>query len=142
MPSRLSLGPVQDTLLLTLCARALDTRAPNPILGDPFAVAVADRVAEKTGYDFATLKIKPSPTAGTARRAKTLDDVIRRFTTTHPDAVVVDLGCGLDTRAVRCTPPAGVSWYDVDFPEVTDLRRQYLPDGSHLIAADVTDPGW
>ncbi|SFW64982.1 Leucine carboxyl methyltransferase [Amycolatopsis australiensis] len=142
MPSQLRLGPVQETLLLTLYARALDSKAPTPILGDTMAATVADRIAEDTGYDFAKLKLKPSLIAGTALRARKLDDVIRQFLATHPGAVVVDLGCGLDTRSARCAPPDHVDWYDVDFPEVTDLRRRYLPDRSHLVPADVTDPGW
>jgi O-methyltransferase involved in polyketide biosynthesis len=143
MPSQqLDLSPVQETLLLTLYARALDSGTPNPILGDTLAAAVASRIAEDTGYDFAELKLKPSLVASTALRARKLDDVIHQFITTHPDAVVVDLGCGLDTRLARCTPPASVDWYDVDFPEVTDLRQRYLPDRSHLVAADVTEPNW
>lgn len=38
--------------------------------------------------------------------------------------------------------PASVDWYDVDFPEVTDLRRRYLPDRSHLVATDITADNW
>ncbi|MGW3277227.1 class I SAM-dependent methyltransferase [Nocardia rhamnosiphila] len=143
MPSQqLGLSPAQETLFLTLCARAMDSTEPNPILGDTLAAAVADRIAEDTGYDFAQLKLTPSLVASTALRAKKLDDVIHQFVTTHPDAIVVDLGCGLDTRLARCTPPSGIDWYDVDLPEVTDLRQRYLPDRSHLVAADVTEPNW
>jgi O-methyltransferase involved in polyketide biosynthesis len=142
MPSQLHLGPIQETLLLTLYARASDSRAPTPILGDTLAATVADRLAEDTGYDVARLKLKPSLVVGTALRARKLDDVIRQFIATYSRAVVVDLGCGLDTRVARCAPPVGIDWYDVDFPEVIELRRRYLPDRSHLVAADVTEPGW
>ncbi|MFD7310400.1 class I SAM-dependent methyltransferase [Promicromonospora sp. NPDC059942] len=143
MPSQqLDLSPVQETLLLTLYARAMDGKAPSPILGDTLAAAVADRIAEDTGYDFARLKLKPSLVVSTALRAKKLDDAVRQFTATHPDAVVVDLGCGLDTRFARCAPPAGVDWCDVDFPDVMELRRRYLPDRSHLIATDITTANW
>ncbi|WP_410590841.1 class I SAM-dependent methyltransferase [Amycolatopsis sp. lyj-23] len=142
MPSPLRLDPVQETLLLTLYARALDSKAPHPILGDTRSAGLADRIAEDTGYDFAKLKLKPSLVTSTALRAKKLDDVIRGFVAAHPDAVVVDLGCGLDPRWARCAPPDGVDWYDIDFPEVIELRRRYLPDRTHLVAADVTEPGW
>ncbi|WP_423464373.1 class I SAM-dependent methyltransferase [Promicromonospora sp. MS192] len=143
MPSlQLDLSPVQETLLLTLYARAQDSRAPAPILGDTLAAAIADRIAQDTGYDFGRLKVRPSLVASTALRAKKLDDVVRQFTTTHPEAVVVDLGCGLDTRMARCTPPAGVDWYDVDLPQVTELRQQYLPGRSHLVATDITAESW
>ncbi|MFG1659925.1 class I SAM-dependent methyltransferase [Micromonospora chersina] len=142
MPTQLRLSPVQETLLLTLYARALDSRAPAPILGDTLASTVADRIAEDTGYDFAKLRLKRSLIASTALRARKLDDAIRQFIATHPHAVVVDLGCGLDTRLARCNPPVGVGWYNVDFPEVTELRERYSPDRSHLVAADVTEAGW
>lgn len=143
MPSRqLELDAVQETLLLTLYARALDSRTATPVLGDSLSATVADRIAGETGYDFTALRAAPSLVAGTAARAATVDRIVRRFTTAHPDGVVVDLGCGLDTRQTRCAPPASVDWYDVDFPEVVDLRSHHLPARSHLIAADVTDPGW
>jgi O-methyltransferase involved in polyketide biosynthesis len=39
---------------------------------------------------------------------------------------------------VRIAPPAGVDWYDVDFPEVIAARRQLVPERAHAngIVAD------
>lgn len=136
--AHLGLDPVQETLLLTLYARALDSKAPVPILGDTLSAEIADRI----DYDFARLKVKPSLVASTALRARKLDDIVRRFVAAHPHAVVLDLGCGLDTRMVRCAPPSGVDWYDVDVPVVADLRRELLGERSHVVGADVTQPGW
>ena len=135
---RLDLDPLRETLLLTLYARALDTKLPQPILGDTHSAGIADTI----DYDFAKLKLKPSLVCGTALRAKKLDESVRTFVAGHPDAVVLDLGCGLDTRVLRCDPPAGVDWYDVDFPDIVDLRPQFLPDRSLRIGADLTTPGW
>lgn len=75
-------------------------------------------------------------------RTNTLDGLIRAFTAAHPDAAVLDLGCGLDPRAARCAPPATVDWYDIDFPAVTQIRERHLPGGTHVIGADLTVPGW
>ena len=36
-----------------------------------------------------------------AVRAKILDEMVRRFVLCHPDAVVLDLGAGLDGRIFR-----------------------------------------
>ncbi|MDX3100358.1 class I SAM-dependent methyltransferase [Nonomuraea angiospora] len=132
------LGLIQETLLLTLYARALDARLPCPILGDTLSADLADRI----DYDFGKLKLKPNLVLTTALRAKKLDDVVRAFTAAHPGCVVLDLGCGLDTRMLRCDLPPGVDWYDVDFPEVVKLRSECLPDGSHLVGADLTTSGW
>ncbi|MFC3448262.1 class I SAM-dependent methyltransferase [Amycolatopsis speibonae] len=135
---RLDLDPLRETLLLTLQAKALDAKTPDPILGDAHSVGIAEEI----DYDFAKLKLKPSLVCGTALRAKKLDEAVRAFVADHPDAVVLDLGCGLDTRVLRCDPPAGVDWYDVDFPDIVDLRPRFLPDRSLCIGADLTEGGW
>ncbi len=135
---RPDLDPIQETLLLTLQARALDATMRTPILGDTRQAELADRI----DYDFTKLKLKSGLICGTALRAKKLDDAVRAFTAMHQNAVVLDLGCGLDTRMLRCDPPADVDWYDIDYPEVIELRRQLLPHSSHLLGVDLTQPGW
>ncbi|MFI6604128.1 class I SAM-dependent methyltransferase [Nonomuraea sp. NPDC050536] len=134
----MQLGQIQQTALLTLYARALDSRLSRPILGDPLSADIASQI----DYDFAKLKVKPNLVYSTALRARRIDDAVRAFTTAHSEAIVLDLGCGLDTRAARCAPPSGVDWYDVDYPEILDLREKYLPGRSHLVAADLTSDAW
>lgn len=131
------LGLIQETLLLTLHAKALDAKLPSPILGDTLSAELADAI----DYDFGRLKVKPSLVTTTALRARKLDDVVRAFVAVHPECVVLDLGCGLDPRMFRCDPPPNVDWYDIDFPEVVNLRSEHLPSRSHLIGADLTESG-
>ena len=142
-----SFTPAQESLFLTLGGRALDSRLPQPFLGD----TMADEIITTLGYDLA--KFPPLTTRlldaksrvfDIAVRAKRLDEGIRRFVTGHPDAVVLDLGAGLDSRMFRVNPPPTVGWYDVDFPEVIALRGQVLPQptNSHSIGADLTEPDW
>ncbi|MCC9183577.1 class I SAM-dependent methyltransferase [Mycolicibacterium mageritense] len=73
-----------------------------------------------------------------------LDRLVDQFIADHPDAVVVELGCGLETRMHRLAPPVTVDWYDIDLPDVIALRRQLIPelDRGHPIAASLTEPGW
>ena len=79
-----------------------------------------------------------------ALRARTLDDWSAAFLAAHPDAVVLHLGCGLDSRAFRLDPPAPALWFDVDLPGVVAVRRQLYRDGDRyrMLATSVTDPGW
>jgi O-methyltransferase involved in polyketide biosynthesis len=134
------LTPVERTAFVTQYARALDSRWPRPILGDPLA---ADIVA-KIDYDFDALGVPPSAVRQTALRAKILDDRVRHFTAEHPDAVVVALGAGLDTGMLRVEPPASVDWYNVDLPNVIALRDEVVPtdDRAHSVAASLADNGW
>lgn len=134
------LTPIEQTTLLTEYARALDSRAPEPILSDPYA----DEVVAKLDVDFARLGVTPSVRCLVALRAKMLDERIRRFVMDHPRSLVVDLGAGLNSMIHRVAPPATVEWYSVDLPAVIDVRRAVLPDHecSHLLAMSLADPGW
>jgi O-methyltransferase involved in polyketide biosynthesis len=134
------LTPVERTALLTLHARAVDSRCPRPILADGLAVEVAERL----DYDFDALRILASMRCQVALRAKMLDQRVRTFTAEHPDAVVVDLGAGLSDAIFRSRPPATVDWYNVDLPAVIALREEVLPAHrqEHAVPARIGDPGW
>jgi O-methyltransferase involved in polyketide biosynthesis len=73
-----------------------------------------------------------------------LDDRVRDFVARHPDAVVVDLGAGLDSGFYRVAPPPSVDWYSVDLPGITALREEVLPanPNSHTVPASLADEHW
>jgi O-methyltransferase involved in polyketide biosynthesis len=131
------LKPVEQTAFLTEYARALDSRWRRPILGD----SMADEVVGKIDYDFAGLGLQTSVLCQTALRAKMLDDRVRDFIERHPDAVVVDLGAGLDGGFYRVDPPPSVDWYSVDLPGITAVRDEALPPAphSHSVPASLAD---
>ncbi|GAA2852707.1 class I SAM-dependent methyltransferase [Streptosporangium fragile] len=131
------------TLLATLYLRAWESRAERPILGDHHAAEALDRI----DYDFATLERRLRPRSNqflVALRARRLDDWSAAFLARHPDATVLQLGCGLDSRMLRLDPPAPARWFDLDVPKVIDLRRRLYPerDRYRMIGASVTDPDW
>jgi O-methyltransferase involved in polyketide biosynthesis len=135
-----ALTPVEDSLFLTLCCRALDNRSPHPILSD----AIADEIVRTLGYDYKRLNINTNLVLNVALRAKRIDEVASRFIARHPDAVGLDLGAGFDTRPARITLPPTVDWYDVDFPGVVAAREHVVPDRAkaHTLGADVTNQHW
>jgi O-methyltransferase len=132
---------VQKTLSPVLKAKALDNRLPAPILGDAYAEQVMRRL--DPAYDKGRFGTGQLGLAAVVR-AKALDDWARSFLADHGEAVVLNLGCGLDARVYRIDPPATVDWYDLDYPSVVDLRQQLLPPREHctLIGSDVTDLMW
>ena len=116
-------GSVEWTKLVTLYLRACESRSRRPILGDRAAAEAVDRI----DYDFKRMQRAAQPWANqflVALRAKKLDVWAADFVRRHPDAVVLHLGCGLDTRAFRLDPPATVQWFDVDQPGVIELQAQ------------------
>jgi O-methyltransferase involved in polyketide biosynthesis len=138
--STTDLTAIEQTALLTEYARALDSRWARPILGDRLASDVVD----KLDYDFTGLGVQTSIVCQTALRAKMLDDRVRTFVAEHPNAVVVDLGAGLDSGYHRVAPPATVDWYSVDLPGIIALRDEVVPAGeqAYSVAMSLTDERW
>ncbi len=138
----------KETMLMTLNGRALQSRWKNPILHDPWA----EEAMRHIDYDMSkTLKGVSSwgmwkeigPTI-IATRAATFDLLTNRYLADYPNATVLHLGCGMDSRVFRVDPQASVQWFDVDYPDVIDLRRQLFPErgASHLIGAPLDDLRW
>ncbi|MCY1068356.1 class I SAM-dependent methyltransferase [Nannocystis sp. RBIL2] len=137
---KIDLSGVQETLLITLHARALESRSPDPILRDETAERLVDTIA----YDFARLKSAQGDRFTTSVRAKQLDAWTREYLAAHPEATVLHLGCGLDSRIDRVAPPPTVRWFEVDLPDVIAVRRRLYPEQPNvqMIGASVTDPDW
>jgi O-methyltransferase involved in polyketide biosynthesis len=133
-----ALRPIEDSLFVTLCCRALDYRSPRPVLGD----ATADRIVRTLGYDCEQLHIGTDLMLNAVLRAKKLDEIAAGFLARHPDGVGLDLGAGLDTRALRIDVPPSADWYDLDFPAVAAARAGLVPERPdvHAIGADLTRP--
>jgi len=136
---KISLTEEKETLLITLYAKAFDNRSKRPILHD----TKADEIAAQIEYDFAKLDSFDRGNL-TILRAKQLDEWLRAFLKTNPGGVILNLGCGLDTRITRINPSPDVSWFDVDYPEVIALREQFYAnrDGYTMIGSSVTDAEW
>jgi O-methyltransferase involved in polyketide biosynthesis len=130
----------KETLLITLYAKAFDNRSKHPILHD----TKADEIAAQIEYDFAKLEGFALGRNLTVLRAKQLDEWLRAFLKANPQGVILNLGCGLDTRITRINPSPDVSWFDVDYPEVIALRQQFYAnhDGYTMIGSSVTDAQW
>jgi O-methyltransferase involved in polyketide biosynthesis len=138
---KVRLDKVMETSLVTLYGKAIDARMTPTILGDEMAV----QAIEKIDYDFSQLKAMNQRVAPyAAARSKHFDDWTSEFLARHERATVVHLGAGLDPRVWRVNPGPGVSWYDVDYPEVIDVRGKLFPARSnyHMIASSVTSPDW
>lgn len=137
---RVELHREQETMLMTLYLHARDARSPHPILADPYAEPMLARI----DYDFRRLEKLAGNLPLIISRAKAIDDIARSFLTDHADAVVLHLGCGLDSRVRRINPGPNVTWFDIDQEPVIDLRRRLVEDRAAVImlAASVTDPHW
>ncbi len=143
----------KETMLMTLSGRAMQSQWKNPILRDPWAEEAMrhidyDMSKQLTGVASWSIWKDIGPTV-IATRAATFDLLTNRYLADHPDATVLHVGCGMDSRVFRVNPPASVQWFDVDYPDVIALRRQLVPEREtasagryHLIGAALNDLRW
>jgi O-methyltransferase involved in polyketide biosynthesis len=135
------LGNVQKTLLLPLWGRAMETRKSSPLLVDETAVNIMNQV----DFDFAKIGANMSRLTQAAwiLRSRHVDATIRDFLRNHPAGTIVNIGCGLDTTFER-VDNGSLLWYDLDLPDVIDLRRKFIPESERrtYIASSFLEPEW
>ena len=134
-----TLKDIPETLLFPLKARYLETKKKGGIINDPKSVEILDAL----DYDaYKTKQINISH-IGACLRTIILDEQVKNFLRDHPDCVVVNIGCGLDTRFPR-VDNGRVLWFDLDLPEVIELRKYFFGETNRyrFIATSVLAPAW
>lgn len=128
---------VNKTLYIPLYGKALCSRK-GIILRDE----KAEEIWEKTGFALKGRSRSKWLAYYMGMRASVFDGWVREKCEADVDAVVIHIGCGLDSRAERVG--AENCWYDVDFPEVIAERRKYFKEKENytMLSADVRGEGW
>lgn len=144
------IGDVAATSLLTLYCHALENQSKDPILDDPLAVEITDKLTpelsesdNKLYQSLAKGKVEKKLVVHVAMRAKRYDDYARNFLERSHNGIVVNIGCGLDTRFHRIDN-GKVIFYDLDLPEVIAVKRKLLPetDRYRFIPSSVFNYEW
>jgi methyltransferase (TIGR00027 family) len=139
----LNLDGVAETLLATVYIRAIETQRPDALLKDEKALALVTQM-ESAFARVRQIKMDKDDQVGVIMRNREFDRYARDFLARCPDAVVVHIGCGLDSRFER-VDNGKVEWYDLDLPEVIELRRKLIGGEApryHLLAGSVFDSAW
>ncbi|PIG84676.1 hypothetical protein AARAC_001974 [Aspergillus arachidicola] len=141
--AKVDLNGVAKTLLITLIARAYDFSVPRPILGDPYAQDILDRL----DFDLGKMTMTPFQMACIAVRTSRFDRWTSNFLQHNPNTTVLHLACGLDSRMNRVKWGENTRWVDIDLPEVIALRRKVqstsLPGRDYsILGIDVLNEDW
>ena len=137
------LSEISSTLLVPLYIRAIESQRSDALLRDEAAVALVSKLNLDDAY-LSQSQVSEEVQVSILLRNRQFDRITSEFLTAHPDAVVMHLGCGLDTRFDRVDNNQA-EWYDLDLPEVIELRRKLIGGEScryHLLACSVLDPAW
>jgi len=142
MPEKIpqNLDGVSETLLMTLYVRARESQRPDGMVKDDKAVEMVN----KLDCDFSRLRMQRHDEIAIIMRMRKFDSHVQNFLARNPDAVVVHIGCGLDTRFERVDNGC-VEWFDLDMPDVMELRNKLMCNDSkryHTLATSVFEDSW
>ena len=136
---------VQETLVLPLYGKAWASQNYPDIFKD----RDARKIMNSIDYDFSAMekaargvKGKIASLAAATRQAALVWE-INDYLKDHPKALVVNLGCGLDTAGHQADN-GKCRFANVDFPNVIELREKLLPstEREKNIPSDLNDHSW
>ena len=136
---------VQETLVIPLYARKMCSELYPALYQDETAI----RLIKELDYDFSALEKKSRSLMQRfgflecAMRQSDLAFEVRDYLKAHPNAAVVNLGCGLDGTGRACDN-GSCKLYNLDFPDVIAVRDALLPAGprEENIGCDLNDTAW
>ncbi len=136
---------VQETLIIPLYGRKVcSDRFPNL-----FKDLEAERICNMLDYDFDEKGKRMESGVGlfgaleVAQRQYDIACEVKDYLKAHPNAAVVNLGCGLDDTFRKCDNET-CKGYNIDMPDVIKVRNELLPakDREKNLGFDLNDEKW
>lgn len=134
----MKLSNESKTLFIPLYGKALMSKN-NLFIRD----LKAEEIVKDVNFDFDSLKQSKWLSMYMAVRARVIDDICNGYIKKYKDVVVIQLGCGLDSRNIRISQDYDM-WYDIDFENVISIRSKFYKDNDKykMIGRSVTDLSW
>jgi methyltransferase (TIGR00027 family) len=137
-PAATSRDQLAATARWVAAARAVESRRQDRLFDDRWAEALAGDPGRKWLADF-------DVTAPIAVRTRFFDDFLLEAVDAPEVRQVVIVAAGMDTRAFRLPWPGGTALFELDQPEVLDLKEEILTvagatagGGRRAIGVDLT----
>ena len=129
------MNEVNKTLYIPLYGKSLVSRK-GIILHD----AKAEEIWDKEGFELNGKSKSKWLAYNMAMRAKVFDDWTEKMLVNQPEAIVIHIGCGLDSRCLGVKKEYKL-WVDCDFPDVLEVRKQYYQETSsyRMMELNATD---
>ena len=130
------MNEVNKTLFIPLYGKSTVSKQ-HIILSDPDA----ERIWEAESFPIRGKSKSKWLAYNMAMRARVFDNWTSRMLRKHPKALVLHIGCGLDSRFRRVKEPYRL-WIDCDLPDVIAIRKEYFDESGNyrMQALDASDP--
>ncbi len=143
----MKLSDISRTAIVTLRSHVIESKKRNPIIKDPMAEYCLNRfVSLASGDEQEQLfkrKLATRLTSHIAIRVRKYDLIVNDFIANNPKCIVVNLGCGFDTRYWRINNQK-CQYIELDLHEVIEIKKEILKDKLNykLIGCSVLDTSW
>ena len=129
---------VNKTLYIPLFGKALVSKK-GIILEDK----MAEKIWESEGFELRGKAKSKWLAYYMGIRSAVFDAWVKEKMNEMPQATVLHIGCGMDSRICR-VENGGNLWFDVDFPEVIRERGKYFKESESykMLAGDARDAKW
>lgn len=129
---------VNKTLYIPLFGKALVSKK-GIILEDK----MAEKIWESEGFELRGKAKSKWLAYYMGIRSAVFDAWVKEKMNEMPQATVLHIGCGMDSRIYR-VENGGNLWFDVDFPEVISERGKYFEENDRykMLAGDARDAKW
>lgn len=130
------MNDVNRTLYIPLYGKAQVSKR-GILLNDP----MAEKIWDSEKFPIHGKSASKWLTYNMAMRARVFDDWTDQMLSRDNNAIVLHVGCGLDSRCLRVTQTYKV-WVDCDFPEVLQARKKYFAETMNyrMIPLDASKP--
>ena len=131
---------IEDTTYVPMLGRIYASEKFPNILNDKMALRIKSKLPKDIkGKDTQT----PYTLMAGAVRSVNMDRYIQDFLSRHPDGIIVNIGCGLETTFYR-NDNGKTLWYEIDLPEVIAYRKELIGENERdiTLAADGFSEEW
>ena len=150
MELNININDISETAFLTLQCHAIDAESVSPILNDSSSVEILNILKGYFSKSSSALhkklfqnKVKKNLVTHIVVRAKKYDSYITKFIGKHPNATVVNIGCGLDNRFERVNN-SSIRFFDLDLPDIMNIKKQIFQEKANYcqISQSVFEFDW
>lgn len=136
---KINLSGVNETMLVPVYARALESKKKKPAFYDETAINIVDSI----DYDFKKHGKSKMNMWGCAARTIIFDREVTAYIRKHPECSVINMACGLDARFNR-VDNGRIQWYNIDFDNVMNIRKNIFSKNNRVtdISGSVLEDSW
>ncbi len=138
-------GTLQEEMVIPLYRKKICIEKFPTLFHDEFALDLISRLeynAEEV-EKAESGKVQQFETMEAAQRQNDIEAEILEYLSEHPDAAIVNIGCGLDQTADKCDNGRCMI-YNLDSPDRMDFRNELLPETDRIrnLDYDIMDMAW